>query len=73
MATEEGQKDKQWSTKHYTENKWSSNTNLTTNRGWTRVLRKGKLFLLHYWHSVSCYKFQRSKKKMITDISLSLR
>ena len=47
MAEEKGQKDKQWSTKHYTENQWSSNTNPTTNQRWTRVLWKGKLFLLH--------------------------
>ena len=26
----------------------------TKDRGWTRVLRKGKLFLFHTWHS-SCY------------------
>ena len=38
-------KDRQRSTKHYTENKRSSSTNYTKTRGWTRVLRKDKL-----WH-----------------------
>jgi hypothetical protein len=35
-----------------------SNTNLTKNRGWTQVHRKGKQFLLHYWHPLceSSYK-----------------
>jgi hypothetical protein len=36
------QKNKQRSTKHYTENKRSSKTNLTKNRGWTQVLQKDK-------------------------------
>ena len=34
-------KDKQRSIKQYTENIRSSNMNLTKNRGWTLVLRKG--------------------------------
>ena len=48
-------KDKHWYTKHYTENKRSSNINPTKNRGWTRVLPKDKQFLLHLWH-LSCHK-----------------
>ena len=32
-------KGKQQTAKHYTDNYRSSNTNLTTNRGWTQVLR----------------------------------
>ena len=39
MAKEEGQHEKQWSTKHYRENEISSNANPTTNLGWTQVLR----------------------------------
>ena len=35
------EKDKYWSTKHYTENKRLSNMNITKNRGWTQVPRKG--------------------------------
>jgi hypothetical protein len=48
-----GQKkrDKQLSTKHYTENQRSSNTNPTKNRGSTHVLRKVEQFLLQMWHS----------------------
>jgi hypothetical protein len=41
---EKRQKDKQWSTKHYTEN-YLSNTNPTKNRGITRVLRKSRQFI----------------------------
>ena len=41
------QKDKQRSTKPYTENKRSRNTNPIKNRGRTQVLQKGKQFLLH--------------------------
>jgi hypothetical protein len=40
-------KDKQRSAKHYTKSKRSSNTNPTKNRGWIRVLWKGKQLLLH--------------------------
>jgi hypothetical protein len=47
-------KDKQQSTKHYTEYNRSSNTNPTKNREWTQVLRKSGPFLLHMWH-LSCY------------------
>jgi hypothetical protein len=36
-----GEKDKQWSTKHYTENKRSNNTNPINIWGWTPELRKG--------------------------------
>jgi hypothetical protein len=39
-------KDKQWSTKHYTENYKVSNTNTTKSHGWTQVLWKSKQFLL---------------------------
>ena len=35
-------KDKQWSSKHYTENWWLWNTNPAENRKWITVLRKGK-------------------------------
>jgi hypothetical protein len=45
MAKTKGQK----STKHYTENWRSSNTNPTKNRGWIRMFRKGHKFLLHKW------------------------
>jgi len=39
MVNGKGLTEKQWSTKHYTDNKrW---------RGWTQVLRKGKQFLIH--------------------------
>ena len=38
---EKGEKDKPRSTKHYAENWRSSNKNLTKNRKWTHVLRKG--------------------------------
>ena len=41
-----GQKDKHWFTKHYTENSRLSNTNRTKTRGWTQVFSKGKLFYL---------------------------
>jgi hypothetical protein len=40
-------KYKQWYTKHYTDNKRSSNTNPTRNHWWTQVLRKGRQFMLH--------------------------
>ena len=40
--------------KQYIENKRSSNTDLTKNRGWTQMLRKVKQILLHMWHP-SCY------------------
>ena len=33
---------------------------LTTNRGWTRVLRKGKQFLLHWWYP-SCCSFNKPR------------
>jgi hypothetical protein len=49
---EKGQRDKQRSTKHT--HKTKNDSNLTKNRGWTQVLRKGKQLLLHYWHP-SCY------------------
>ena len=39
--TQKVNKVKQRSTKHYTENKRSSNTNSTKNREWTQVLRMG--------------------------------
>ena len=41
------QKDKQRSTKYYTENNRLSNTNLTKNRGLNQVLRKDQQFLIH--------------------------
>ena len=41
------QKDKQRSTKHYAENKRSSNTNTTENRWWNHVFRKGKQFMFY--------------------------
>jgi len=37
---------RQRSTKHYTENERSSNTNATNKRVWTLVLCNGKQFLL---------------------------
>ena len=40
------EKDKQWSTKHYTENWRWSNTNAINNHGWTHLLWDGKQFLL---------------------------
>jgi uncharacterized ion transporter superfamily protein YfcC len=46
-----GQKDREWPSKHNTENHRS---NPTKTRGWTFVLVKGKEFLLHMWH-MSCY------------------
>ena len=50
-------KDKQRSTKHYTENKRSSNTNPTYNLGWTQVLRISMQILIHiHLSSHSCYK-----------------
>ena len=42
---ENGQKDKQWSTKHYRETKYL--TSGTLHREWTRVVRNGKPVLLH--------------------------
>jgi hypothetical protein len=43
-----GQRDKQWSTKHYTENWISKNTNSTKTGGeLNQVLRKDKQVLLH--------------------------
>jgi len=51
MDNERGQKDKQWSTKHYTKNLRSS---ITKHWGWTQVRRKGKQILLHAWQP-SCY------------------
>jgi len=42
-----GQKDKQRSTKHYTENARSSNSNPTTIPGLNQMLHKGKQFLFH--------------------------
>jgi hypothetical protein len=53
MVKRKNQNDKQWSTKHNTENKRLSNTNFTNNLGLTNVLRKDKLFLLHLLYS-SC-------------------
>jgi hypothetical protein len=43
------QKDKQRSTKHYTENYRSSNGNPTKIRRSTQLLLKDKQFLLHMW------------------------
>jgi hypothetical protein len=37
--------DKQWSTKHYTENYRLPNTNPTKNLHWNIVLQKGKQFI----------------------------
>jgi hypothetical protein len=42
-----GQKDKQWSTKYFMENKRLSNTNHSKRMGCTQVLWKGKQFLHH--------------------------
>ena len=33
------------------------------NRGWTRMLRKGKQFLLHWWH-LTYYSYQKSTEKL---------
>ena len=49
-----GQKNKQRCTKHYTENERSSNTNPAKHRVWNQVLRKSKHFLLHKWHQSYC-------------------
>jgi hypothetical protein len=51
--TEQGQRDKQWSTKHYTETYRSINTILTENRRWTQVPRKGRQFLFHMFRCVT--------------------
>ena len=51
---ETGQKNKQWSTKQYSENKRPSKRNPTNNRGWTQVLRKGKK-VLHSWTLTSSF------------------
>jgi hypothetical protein len=50
---EVGQEDKQYYTKYYTDNQWSSNTK-PTKRG---VILNGKTFMLHMWYSLyySCY------------------
>ena len=45
-----GQKDSQWSIKHYAEIKRSSNTNPTRIWWWTHVLRENWEFLFHMWH-----------------------
>jgi len=47
-------KEKQRSTRHYTEHLSSSNTKPTKNRVWTQVFPKAKQFPLHMWHT-SCY------------------
>jgi len=62
------QRDKQWSTKHYTENESLSNTNLTKIRRWTQKLRKDKQFLLHQWH-----KKQNEDKKQPQNTKLKIR
>ena len=50
---------------HYTENQRSSNTIPNLNRDWTRVLQKGKQFLLHMRHP-SCYSCcKRGDKSLI--------
>jgi len=41
LPNEKVQKDKQWSTKQYTENYRVSNTNPINSRGWTRVFSNG--------------------------------
>ena len=46
-----GQKDKQRSTKYYTENERLSNVNPTKNRGWTQMLRKVKFRYRCEWIS----------------------
>ena len=46
----ENQKDKQWYTKYYTENKRLSNTNLTKLWGQSQLFRKDMKFLLHMWY-----------------------
>ena len=46
-SKEEGQKDKQWSIKHYTENTRLNNVSPSKKTGWTQVLRKGEQFLFH--------------------------
>ena len=53
---------KQRSTKHYTENKKSINTNPIENRGWSEVLRKGRQFLLHKWHPSCCSRYKHDYK-----------
>jgi hypothetical protein len=42
--------DKQWSTKHYTENQLSSNTNPTNKPGWTHVLSYNSGSRRVKWH-----------------------
>ena len=56
-------KTKQRSMIYCSENYRSSNTNPTKNRVWIQVARKGKQFLLHYWHqsSYSCDKLGKSQ------------
>ena len=55
-------KHKQRSTKRYAENKRSSNTNITKNRGWTQVLRTGKQVLLHMWNPSNYYCYTHGGK-----------
>jgi len=59
MAKRKGHKV---TTKHYTEQKRSSNANPTKNRDWSQVLRKIQQFPLHYWHP-SCYSSCKSGAK----------
>jgi hypothetical protein len=58
IANQKEQRDKQRSTKHYTENKRSINMNPTKNRRWSHMLRWGKQFLLRMSHP-SCYSCQK--------------
>jgi hypothetical protein len=61
LDTHKSNKDKQYNAqekkdKQYIENKRSSNTDLTKNRGWTQMLGTVKQFLLHMWHLMKVIK-----------------
>jgi hypothetical protein len=66
-------KDKQRSTRHYTEHLSSSNTKPTKNRGWTQVFPRAKQFPLHMHTSCyACYK-PSDKSLMRTRLWLTNR
>ena len=45
QTNDQANKDKQQSTKHYTQKLKSSNSNPTKHLGWSQVLRKGKCII----------------------------
>jgi len=71
---EKRQKQKQWSTKHYTEDEKSRNTNPTKTWGWTQLLRNSRYFLLHMSRP-SCwsYNVRYSCRHLRTFVQLRLR